>query len=354
MADSPTMRDLARALDLNVSTVSRALRNDIRVSQETREKCQRAAREMGYEADANYARAFAQLRVKRVHKEPTVLGLLTSYPSEAYWQRNPYYVRFISHIRARAAQLGYRIEPFSIKSPGISSRQLTTILCARGIPGLIVGPDLRGHLSMNLSHFATAMCCHGVWRPKLHRVEPYTYLNTLLAIRKLRRLGYRRIGFASFASNDHDVSHQSEAAYYYASATGIITEPIAIHLNTSGNPEFIAWVKECRPDAVLATHVDATLEGLATLGLRPGADIGVASVAGVMPGVSDYAGINNHSDKIDVAVVELVVDQINRNERGVPEHPRIVFVEGSWVDGPTVRVIRSREAGGISKVVHQR
>jgi LacI family transcriptional regulator len=338
------MRDLAKALNLSLSTVSRALRNDINISLENRERCQRAAREMGYEADASCARAYAQLRVKRVHKERPVLGLITSFEREDQW--HSYYAQFVRHVRARAAQLGYKVEPFPIKAPGISSRRLTTILSARGIEGLIIGPDLPSgsHLSLDFSHFASAMCCNIVWRPRLHRAEPHSHQNTLVAIRHLRKLGYRRIGFASFAGNHRSCGHQSESAYYYAAATGIIREPIPVHIGKSfGGCEFIKWVKEFRPDAVLSSHPEATFGGLESLGLLPGENIGVASTGGVVPGLTNWAGINNHPDRVDGAVVELVVDQINRNERGVPEHPRVVMVEGSWMNGPTVRDVRNRE-----------
>lgn len=52
MKKSPTLSDIAKALNTNVSTVSRALNNHPRISKEMREKVQRLAKEMGYQANA--------------------------------------------------------------------------------------------------------------------------------------------------------------------------------------------------------------------------------------------------------------------------------------------------------------
>ena len=342
------MRDLARVLGLNVATISRALRNEHNVAQGTKERVHGAAREMGYQWDPSASQAYASLRVKRPLKCSPVLGLITAYQGEAEWRANPYFVRFMEHIGSRAAQLGYKVEAFSVKTPGMSSRRLTNILRARGISGLIIAPDLRsgGHLSLDLSHFASAACTNVVWRPKLHRVEPHIFQSTLLALRHLSRLGYRRVGMASFWGHDRECGHQGAAAYRHAEAMGSIAEPLPLHVERGfGGPEFQGWVEKHRPEAIFATHPDAMIKALKALNLRIGLDIGVASMAAT-PGLGEWAGINPHADKIDAAVVDLVVEQINRNERGTPEHPRIVLVEGSWVSGPTVRDVRDRKVKG--------
>ena len=340
----PTMRELSRALGLSLATISRALRNEFTVAPDTRDRVQSLARELGYQLDANVSQAYARLRVKRALKSSPVLGVITSYLGEAEWRTNRYFVRFLEHINSRATELGYQIGVFSNKTPGISGQRLTSILRARGIVGLIIAPDLRAgsHLSLDLTHFASAACTHVVWRPNLHRVEPHSFQNTLLALRRLTRLGYRRIGLASFWASDKNTGHQNAAAYHHLAATGMIPEPVPVHVESRfGGEKFLAWLRTHRPDAILATHPEATFNALEQLELRPGSDIGLAGLRGVT-GIGEWAGIDMHADKIDAAVVELVVDQINRNERGVPEHPRIVMVEGSWVDGPTVQDVRKR------------
>jgi hypothetical protein len=35
--------------------------------------------------------------------------------------------------------------------------------------------------------------------------------------------------------------------------------------------------------------------------------------------------------------VDLLIDMLHRNERGIPVHPYLLMVEGSWVEGNTLR-----------------
>jgi hypothetical protein len=51
----------------------------------------------------------------------------------------------------------------------------------------------------------------------------------------------------------------------------------------------------------------------------------------------DCSGIRQNYAQVAAAAIDLVVGQIQRNERGLPEFPKVVLVEGSWVDGTTTR-----------------
>lgn len=49
------------------------------------------------------------------------------------------------------------------------------------------------------------------------------------------------------------------------------------------------------------------------------------------------AGVNQHAKVIGAAAVDLVNGQLQRNEFGIPAHPKLVLIKGEWVDGETVR-----------------
>jgi hypothetical protein len=38
-----------------------------------------------------------------------------------------------------------------------------------------------------------------------------------------------------------------------------------------------------------------------------------------------------------VMAVDVLVDMLHRNERGAPANPQMVMIEGSWVEGCTLR-----------------
>jgi LacI family transcriptional regulator len=54
------------------------------------------------------------------------------------------------------------------------------------------------------------------------------------------------------------------------------------------------------------------------------------------------AGLNLQARLIGSRGVELIIAQLYRNEYGVPEHASITTIPGSWVDGPTLREIKSK------------
>ena len=49
------------------------------------------------------------------------------------------------------------------------------------------------------------------------------------------------------------------------------------------------------------------------------------------------SGMKKNSWQIGVMAVDLLIDMLHRNERGIPARPYLLMVEGSWVEGNTLR-----------------
>ena len=49
-----------------------------------------------------------------------------------------------------------------------------------------------------------------------------------------------------------------------------------------------------------------------------------------------FAGIDQNDELIGRTAVDFVVGMIHRNERGIPQAPLRILVEGKWVDGKTI------------------
>jgi LacI family transcriptional regulator len=47
--------------------------------------------------------------------------------------------------------------------------------------------------------------------------------------------------------------------------------------------------------------------------------------------------MRKNSFQLGVMAVDLLVDMLHRNERGIPVRPYLLMVEGSWVEGNTLR-----------------
>jgi len=49
------------------------------------------------------------------------------------------------------------------------------------------------------------------------------------------------------------------------------------------------------------------------------------------------SGMKKNSLQIGIMAVDLLIDMLHRNERGSPVRPYLLMVEGSWVEGNTLR-----------------
>ncbi len=90
-----SLRDLAKALDVSISTVSKALRNSYEISAETRDRVMEAAREMGYHPNP-YAGSL------RHHKSKTIALLVPELT-------NNFFIQAISGAESVAQEKDYHI-----------------------------------------------------------------------------------------------------------------------------------------------------------------------------------------------------------------------------------------------------
>jgi DNA-binding LacI/PurR family transcriptional regulator len=97
---------------------------------------------------------------------------------------------------------------------------------------------------------------------------------------------------------------------------------------------FLTWFRAHRPDAIV-TRLPEVLACLRRAGFRVPAEVGVAfhSLDEERKGLS---GMKKNSFQIGVMAVDLLVDMMHRNERGIPPIPYRLMVEGSWCEGKTL------------------
>ena len=96
-----------------------------------------------------------------------------------------------------------------------------------------------------------------------------------------------------------------------------------------------AWLDRHQPDCVLGVGKDIPQQ-LQSLGYHSPQTGGYAHL-GWHSSYQGFAGMNPKWNSAGKVAVNLVVDQLTRNEHGVPADPLWVLVEGEWVDGQSVR-----------------
>jgi LacI family transcriptional regulator len=333
----PTLQTVAAAAGVSRMTVSLALRNHPSLPRTTRERLQAIARQLGYRPNPLISALMRQVRGRHPVSYTTTLAYLTTFATRDGWRRRPLQQRFLLGVTRRAEQLGYRVEQFWLREPGMTARRMNRILEARGIHGIIVAPlpRSRGHLSLDWARFAAATIGYSLWRPSLHRAVNHQTHSIALAVRQLRRRGYRRLALALSAEVDARADHHWVAGFlaqrqHYGADRAW---PLLVAREWTER-QFARWFRAQQPDVVLSTDLHV-LHWLQRLGQNISAETGFAYLEWTDE-ARGCAGIRQHAQRVGAAAVDLVVEQLEHNERGVPPHPKVVLIEGEWIDGPTV------------------
>ena len=334
----PTLRSLALKAGVHHTTLSRALRNDPRLPETTRQRLIALAKTAGYQTDALRTRCMAALQRGKAAHAPEVIGLLTG--KTRFHEGEEPFKAFCRNISQRAEELGYRIEELWADEPGMTPARLNKVIRARGIEGIIIPPSFEspyGKLGLDLTRVACVLHSHAVFEPRLHGVEAHNFPNMLMVIEKLWQLNYRRIGLLLYLGIDKSTSHEWEGAYHYfhAKHPELGTVPV-FYSDTFEDERMLGWVKSSRLEVVVGAY-PYHAEFFRGRGIRVPEELGCVSM-GVHPWDLPMAGLDMRAPEIDRAAVDLVVAQLNRNEKGIPRVPRDVLIEGCWHDGPTVQM----------------
>jgi LacI family transcriptional regulator len=341
-----TLSTIADRTKMSRSGVSRALHNDPSIPLKTCRRVQEVARRLGFIGDRQLSRAFQLVRLTGRNRIFGTLGFIDAYPETTKWRHQPnmYITQLFDGARERAAELGYKLEIFSLMEPGMSARRLQSILDARGVGGLLVPPlppDVH-ELPIDWNRYACVALTHTLQWPALHRVAPHQFQVMTVALEHLQRGGYRRIGFATWDELDVRVNHHFRAAYlsYQYNLPPDDRLPILMVRGDFADL-FNAWYDQHKPDAIVGGDA-GIIDILYKRRLIDFDRLGFASVAGdfLRPGHPlhhkvAYVALNTRH--VGRAGVDQLVAQLDRRERGVPVISNVIMIEGTWMPGETVR-----------------
>jgi LacI family transcriptional regulator len=333
-----TLQDIARRAGVSKMTVSLALRGHPHAAAETRKRLRRLADDMGYRPNPLIVANMAQLRAGRPSAYAGTLAFVGCGESPERTSGNTQGRRIFVGAGRRAEALGYRIEWFGLDDAAPDGRRLSEILQARGVPGVVLGANrmLPPSAHLEWSQFAIAAIGRTDVGHELHRTVGDYYRAVREACQRCRTRGYRRIGLA--ISREHDIAHQS---LHRSALLGCQAEwprrqhvPVLIAEQWAAEP-FLAWVERHRPEVVIASY-DDPVRWLAEAGYKIPEDIGL-----IRPHVNDRSigvgGFLFDDSELGSAAVDLVVEQLNHNERGLPDTVKRVLLTGRWFEGRSLR-----------------
>lgn len=336
----PTLQTIATQLGISKMTVSRALRGEPHVKADLRARIKRAADALGYRPDPEIAKLMSHMRRDRRQDAPRTLAFIWAERMVDDRRRSSWGGQLIVGARERAERLGFQLAEFDLAEKGMSARRLSSILEARGIPGFVLSPLVsrsRGHVSMHWAKFSSVVIGLGYARPAMHRVHHHHFLGMMTALRQLKKLGYKRIGFAASTTINERMFRAWSASFLAHHPLPIKQSSELLCLQpTLVRSEVLAWIK--------AAHVEVVIDGGVRLyewlkGFRIPEELGYATL-GWQDDQPTMAGVDQQAAVLGANAVDLLVEQFHHNERGTPKHPKIVMTEGTWRDGTTVRRVR--------------
>lgn len=334
---SPNLQDIADQLGISKMTVSRALRGEPHVQTALRTRILETAATLGYRPDPEISKLMTHMRQKRRSQAPRTLAFIWAEKEPSDLGFSSWSQQLILGARQRAEQLGFQLDEFHLAAKGMTGRRLSGILEARGIPGFILSPLIsrsRGHVSMRWEKFSSVVIGLGYARPALHRVHHHHYLGMMTAMRHLKKLGYKRIGYyGGSVINERMFSAWSASFLAHHPLPLKQAETLLCLRREPSRQDFQQWLAKVKPDAVIegGHSLPEWLEGI-PLPEQPG-----IVTLGWRADRPQVAGIDQQADVLGAAAVDLLVAQEQQNERGLPKYPKIVMTEGTWRPGETVR-----------------
>lgn len=334
----PTTREIAAACGCSQPTVSYALNNHPKITAETRARVLRVARSLGWRPNAFASAYMAHLRTRRAPAFQAALAfLIANRESGRIDDQLMHMRRHFAGAKARAAELGYALEPIWLHQPGLTARRLNQVLRSRNVPGLLI-PGLRTRSALfdgiEWGRFAAVTMSYALDGPNLNRVAIDSTHGFDLMLRKAIELGYRRVAVMVSDEYDARVNHGVLMPTFYACERWAPKRSVRVCRFTRSHegeiPRIQSWLRRHRPDAVLAE--DVVWRAIKGMGWRVPQDVAFISIDWA-PEYPDFAGFNQHHELHGSVAIDMLVSQILQNERGLPAIPRVVLVKGEWADG---------------------
>ncbi len=323
-----TVRSLAAELKISPITVSRALRGLGNVRPELRARIERLARRRGYQADPVLGAVMGTLGKDRGrHYLGTVAFVWTHALSSADEEYRG--------ACAQATALGYRVEPLRPWEQGLGERDVSRILWARGIRGVLLGPNhsgLRPRYDLDWDKFSTVLIGSSLVNTGVTRVLRDYFQDAKLAIEAMRAKGFKRTGLVLEAGIHERTDRRYAAAFALHGGHGPSTAAQLTHVVDVTVPlaeqrnGFLKWLDKHRPDSVIADFspcrdwlgkaAPSVVPGYAGLSLRPGEE----QAAGVRP---DF-------DRIGAEAMRMLDGLLRIGQVGLHPGPVNLLVPGVW------------------------
>lgn len=342
-----SVRQLAELLALSPTTVSAALRGHLSVTPATRERVRQAAEQIGYRPNPLASALMSEMRRSRNGVFRGILVILhldeSESPSSGQALRRQ---AIAAGATRRAAELGFKTDQLVAGKNGCDAGRLNDILAARGVSGVLVSPSTEKERLAWVDWTRYPAIYAGIpdEHTRLHSVCADYYSAMETALHRLHALGHVRPGLVLHTDIEPAVLTRWKAAYCAffldqstrAGRSARRSSPPFpfIHSGTPGEEAaFRDWLQLGDHDAVIADSaiVREWIGRAPTPASRPLALCQLSHDSATGPHL--FGGVDLRLQAVGAKGIDLLADQILRDERGQPEQPLTTLCPITWHPG---------------------
>lgn len=332
-----TQQEIARRARVHRTTVSLALADSPRIPADTKARIKQVAETLGYTPDPMLTALIAY----RTRRRPvTFHGTMAWLGNTVYgydWKLVPHHRDYFEGATVRARACGFQLEAFDLNTPDMNPERMVGILRARNVTGVLLAPQPLAPLraAFDWRHFSAVTFGYTLADLGSHTITAAHYRAMRQIMLELRRRGYQRPGFSVAQSMVERTDYNLLAPYLLDD--GLQRIPVVPPLfGPSRSADVVGeWLERHRPDVIVSGN-HLVLDILRERKFRVPDDLG--AVCPCLPSAgTDLAGIVEDSKRIGAIAVDQLVSMINRGERGLPEYPVRLHVEGVWHEGRSLR-----------------
>lgn len=274
----PTIKDIARACDVSLSTVSLVLNNNPRISPATRNKVLAAVEQFGYQPNA-FARSLAS-------KSSSALAVVVPHLNHVF--ADVYFGEIVSGVYEHASDLGFKVLLDVANQRFLAAKEYTRLLKSRRVDGMLyVGSSVYDDFLLELDGGANPLMLVNHYFPgsTLNFIAADYLATGRLAGEHLTGLGHRKIGVLA-GTNTYTARDFQTSFTQTCTAAGVRPDDILWAdgwFTEQGGFEGVKWLLERRPDitAIMAGNDKMAMGALRALqesGKRVPDDVSVMGV----------------------------------------------------------------------------
>lgn len=335
-----SLKDIAKAAGVSVSTVSQCLLNKPGPNAQTAAKIRTLAAEMGYRPNPILS-SLARSRFKHTPQaDTTPIAVILHCSSSDLYPHDISRSYRCQTISKTAQALGYTVH-FNRYDCISNPKNLIRELYYRGITGIIVAMQSTQDLSLILendwSQFPLVIASNDPRLSHFHLACGNVFETIRHTWIKLLSYGYKRIGWAIFRHSHFE--YDDFIRYACINECQLNTEqkyrvPLFPHTSLDDESGFEKWYFEHKPEVVVGFR-DAPYFWLKNIGLRIPEDVSFCHLHAdeVYTTKPDMAGIINMETSVCQASVIMLDQLIKHRSLGLGSDSCRIVITPTWKDG---------------------